>query len=202
MKLIVSLCHALELLPTVFRVYSEQRTFEHSLSYYMLCSYTCAMSAVSSKPLVQWSNLCFHVFVFDFRAASLVYQLWESSVTNTTTLADLLQMLVEEWEPIPQQCVLPSWWPASIRFIARKCRYNKETINQRHISLLSLLCLFKLIRKCPQFLFTHVVRCSLRHLSIYLKKDSCVKHTGLYTFYLFYLFYFIFFYLKTIKNCV
>lgn len=76
MKLVVSLCHALELLPTVFRVYSEQRTFEHSLSYYMLCSYTCAMSAVSSKPLVQWSKRCFHVFVFDFRAASLVYQLW------------------------------------------------------------------------------------------------------------------------------
>ncbi|KAL7854203.1 hypothetical protein AOLI_G00210470 [Acnodon oligacanthus] len=26
-------------------------------------------------------------------------------VTNTTTLADLQQMLVEEWEAIPQQCV-------------------------------------------------------------------------------------------------
>uniref|UniRef100_A0A8C4ED23 Tc1-like transposase DDE domain-containing protein n=1 Tax=Dicentrarchus labrax TaxID=13489 RepID=A0A8C4ED23_DICLA len=26
-------------------------------------------------------------------------------VTNTTTLADLRQMLVEEWDAIPQQCV-------------------------------------------------------------------------------------------------
>ena len=40
-------------------------------------------------------------------------------VTNTTTLADLRQMLVEEWGALPQQCVLQLKYPISPRLWCR-----------------------------------------------------------------------------------
>uniref|UniRef100_A0A3P9BHC0 Tc1-like transposase DDE domain-containing protein n=1 Tax=Maylandia zebra TaxID=106582 RepID=A0A3P9BHC0_9CICH len=51
-------------------------------------------------------------YLENFHDLNLIEQLWDqlrravhARLTNMTTLADLHQMLVEEWDAFPQQCV-------------------------------------------------------------------------------------------------